>query len=68
MGATSLIFYLFMLTFLAALAYAAMQVFKTNQSQECHGDDKRALTHKLQREQAQLEAERAGQAAAPQHG
>jgi hypothetical protein len=62
MGATGLIFYLFMFTFLAALIYAGWQLFKTNQSQERHGDDKQALTHRLQREQAGVENERAKQA------
>ena len=58
MGASSLIFYLFMFTFLAALIYAAMQVFKTDQSQNRHGDDKRALTHRHERQQAEIEERR----------
>jgi hypothetical protein len=62
MGAANLIFYLFMFTFLAALAYAGWQVFKTNESQERHGDDKKALTHRLEREQAEVETARAKQA------
>ena len=62
MGAANLIFYLFMFTFLAALAYAGWQVFKTNESQERHGDDKKALTHRLEREQAEVETERAKKA------
>ncbi len=71
----SMIFYLMMFTFLAALAYAGMQVFKTDKSQERHGDDKRALTHRLEREQADAEAEaeirraeRADRTEAPRHG
>jgi hypothetical protein len=63
MGASSMIFYLFMFTFLAALVYAGFQVFKTTKSQERHGDDKKALTHKLEREQAAVETERAQQPA-----
>ena len=58
----STLFYLFMFTALAALAYAGFQVFKTNKSQERHGDDKKALTHKLEREQAEMERERAHEA------
>jgi hypothetical protein len=68
MGATSLIFYLFTLTFLAALGYAGMQVFQTNRSQERHGDDKRALTKRLDREQAERESERTDKGVAAQHG
>lgn len=56
MGTTSVIFWLFMLTFAAALAYAFYQVRKTNQSQKAHGDDPKALSHKLEREQAANEA------------
>jgi hypothetical protein len=64
----STIFYLMMFTFLAALAYAGMQVFKTNQSQDRHDDDKRALTKRLDREQAERESERTDKGAAAQHG
>ena len=57
MGTTSFIFFLFMVTLGAGLAYGFYQIRKTEQSQEAHGDDKKALTHKLQREQAPVEAE-----------
>jgi hypothetical protein len=74
----SMIFYLMMFTFLAALAWAGWQVFRTNQSQERHGDDKKALTHRLEREQEEVNAARtddrvaqpqsAHRAEAPQQG
>lgn len=58
MGTTSLIFWLFMITLAAGLAFGFYQIRKTEESQEAHGDDKKALTHKLQREQAEVEAAR----------
>jgi hypothetical protein len=58
----SMIFYLFAFTFLAALAFAGFQVFRTERSQRKHDDDRYALTHRLQREQAKVEAARAGAA------
>jgi len=54
---TTFIFILFMIILSAGLAYGFYQIRKTEQSQEAHGDDKKALTHKLQREQAPVEAE-----------
>lgn len=53
---TSAIFFLFMFTLGAGLVYAFYQIRKTEQSQKAHGDDKKALSHKLQREQAPVEA------------
>jgi|GEM_PF-1793880 len=58
MGTTSLIFWLFMITLGAGLAFGFYQVRKTEQSQEAHGDDKQALTHKIEREQEAVEAAR----------
>ena len=55
MGTTSLIFWLFMLTLAAGLAYGFYQIRKTEQSQKAHGDDRKASSHKLEREQAERE-------------
>jgi hypothetical protein len=49
-----------------ALAFAGFQVFRTERNQRKHDDDRHALTHRLQREQAKVEAARAG--AAPRQG
>jgi hypothetical protein len=54
---TSFIFILFMLILSAGLAYSFYQIRTTEQGQEAHGDDKKAPTHKLQREHAPVEAE-----------
>ena len=58
MGTTSVIFWLFMLTLGAGLAFGFHQIRKTDQSQKAHGDDPKALTHKLEREQAEVERAR----------
>jgi hypothetical protein len=61
MATPSIIFFLFMFTLLAALGYAALQVFVTTESQKRHGDDKHAFQHKIQRAQAEVEAVRRGE-------
>jgi len=59
MATPSMIFYLFCFTFLAALALAGFQIYRTKRSQEKHQDDRHALTHRLQRESAEIETKRA---------
>jgi len=54
----TLIFWLFLVTFLAAIAFAAYQYRRTDKSQKRHGDDPYALEHKHERQQAEVEAER----------
>jgi hypothetical protein len=58
MGTTSFIFWLFMFTLAAGLAYGFYQIRKTDQSQKAHGDDPKALSHKLEREEARVEPAR----------
>jgi hypothetical protein len=60
MTAGTLIFWLFLFTLLAAIGIAAYQYRRTDKSQKRNGDDPYALEHKLQRQQAAVEAERRG--------
>lgn len=57
MGTTSMVFWLFMMTFAAALAFGFYQIRKTEKSQKAHNDDPKALSHRLEREQSGVEAE-----------
>ena len=68
MATPSMIFYLFTFTFLAALAFAGFQIFRTERSQQKHQDDRLALTHRLQRESVEIEAKRAKEAPEPVSG
>mgnify|MGYP001098145258 CR=1 FL=1 len=65
MATPSMIFYLFTFTFLAALAFAAFQIYRTERSQQKNQDDPLALSHRLQRESAEIEAKRAKEQPAP---
>jgi hypothetical protein len=60
MTAGTLIFWLFLFTLGAAIGIAAYQYRRTDKSQKRHGDDPHALEHKLDRQQAAVEAERSG--------
>lgn len=54
------IFMLFLITLGAALGFGIYQYRRTDDSQKANGDDPHALHHKLQREQAEVEAARGG--------
>ena len=54
----TLIFWLFLVTFLAAIGIAAFQYRCTDKSQKRHGDDRYALERKHDRQQAEVEAAR----------